>query len=214
MKLGARIIPMMAIAFFLVPTLFADDTTKPADLHKKDESVKSTTTPGASDRPKKPGKTGLPVPAPSSQSREHGHATPKVELFMGYSFWRAVPDSTRNRTDAMHGGSASLAYNLNNHLGLVFDFGGFRVDSVEFTSPGAGFSPSRVVDVDGNVFTFLFGPRVSFRSHNRLTPFLQVLGGAARASEVTLNGCAAPIPACRPLSEETVFALTAGAGWT
>jgi hypothetical protein len=124
MKLGARIIPAMAVAFFLVPTLFADDTAKPADLHKKDESVNSATTPGPSDSPEKPGKTRLSLPAAPSpttpagegmgkhsdrhgrQSKEHGNTTPKVELFMGYSFWRAVPDSTRNRMDAMHGGSA------------------------------------------------------------------------------------------------------------
>jgi outer membrane protein OmpA-like peptidoglycan-associated protein len=230
MKLGARIIPTMSVAFFLVPTLFADDTAKPTDVRRKDESVNSTMVPGASGKPKTPGETRLSLPGAASrkmpegegmgkhseqhgrQSRERGNTTPKVELFLGYSFWRAVPDSTRNRMDAMHGGSASLAYNLNNHVGLVFDFGGFKVDSVEFTSPGAGFSPSRVVDAEGNVFTFLFGPRVSFRSRDRLTPFLQVLGGAARAGEVTLNGCTAPIPACRPLSEETAFAMTAGGG--
>jgi outer membrane protein OmpA-like peptidoglycan-associated protein len=112
----------------------------------------------------------------------------------------------------MQGGSTSLAYNVNSHVGLVFDFGGFRDDSLKFNSPGAGFSPSRVVDSGGNVFTFLFGPRISFRNHNRLTPFLQVLGGAARASEVTVNGCTASFLACQPLPEETDFALTAGGG--
>jgi outer membrane protein OmpA-like peptidoglycan-associated protein len=135
-----------------------------------------------------------------------------VELFLGYSYWRAVPDSSGNRIFSMHGGSTSLAYNLNNHIGLVFDFGGFRADSLQFNSPGEGFGSSRVVDADGNVFTFLFGPRVSFRNRGRLTPFLQILGGAARASEVTLNGCTATIPACRPLAQETAFAMTAGGG--
>ncbi len=230
MKLGARIIPTMAVAFLLVPTLFADDTAKPTDVRPKEESVNSTMAPGASYKPKTPGKPPLSLPsAPSRKtpeaeqmerhsgrrarlSSERGDTTPRVELFLGYSFWRAVPDSTRNRMDAMHGGSTSLAYNLNNHVGLVFDFAGFHVDSVEFTSPGAGFGPSRVVDAEGNVFTFLFGPRVSFRNHDRLTPFLQVLAGAARAGQVTLDGCAAPIPACRPLSEETAFAMTAGGG--
>ena len=102
-----------------------------------------------------------------------------------------MPDSTGNRIDAMHGGSTSLAYNLNSHVGLVFDFGGFKVDSLQFTNTGAAFTPSRVVDADGSVFTFLFGPRVSFRDHDRLTPFLQVLGGAAHASDVTLDSCSA-----------------------
>jgi hypothetical protein len=131
---------------------------------------------------------------------------------MGYSYWRDVSKGTENRIVAMHGGSTSLAYNLNSHVGLVFDFGGFRDDSLKFNSPGAGFSSSRVVDSGGNVFTFLFGPRVSFRNHDRLTPFLQVLGGAARASEVTVNGCTTSLLACQPLPEETGFALNAGWG--
>ena len=131
---------------------------------------------------------------------------------MGYSYWRDISKGTENRIVAMHGGSTSLAYNLNSHVGLVFDFGGFRDDSLKFNSAGAGFSPSRVVDSGGNVFTFLFGPRVSFRNHDRLTPFLQVLGGAARASAVTVNGCTTSLLACQPLPEETAFALTAGGG--
>jgi outer membrane protein OmpA-like peptidoglycan-associated protein len=230
-KFGARSIATLAVtSFLLVPRIFADDTGKPADAAKNDESMNSAATPGAAIKPKLAGEklppsrtaspghaparagTGKQSPKHAGRSREHERTTPKVELFLGYSFWRAVPDSTRNRMDAMHGGSTSLAYNLNKHLGFVFDFGGFKTDSVEFTSPGAGFSPSRVVDTDGNAFTFLFGPRVSFRNHHWLTPFLQVLGGAARASEVTVNGCTASILACQPLPEETAFALTAGGG--
>jgi outer membrane protein OmpA-like peptidoglycan-associated protein len=230
MKLGARIIPTMAIAFFLVPVLFADDTPKPADATKNHESVNSTAASGAAAKPEPGGEPVLRLPAvslletPSAEGREkhstkHGNlamawdnTAPKAELFLGYSFWRAVPDSTKNRIDKMHGGSTSLAFNLNNHLGLVFDFAGFSVDSLEFTSPGAGFSPSRVVNVEGNVFTFLVGPRVSFRKHNRLTPFLQVLGGIAHADDVYLNVCSLSIYACRPLPEETAFAMTAGGG--
>lgn len=231
MKLGTRIIPTLAVAFFLVPTLFADDTAKPGDPPKKDGSVKSTAAPAASAKPKTAGKSLLAMPAAASRqmpaggggmgrhSERHGRrsggqgdSTPRVELFMGYSFWRAVPDSTKNRIDGMHGGSTSLAYNLNRRVGLVVDFGGFKVDSLEFTNTGAGFTPSRVVDVKSNVFTVMFGPRVSWRDHDRFTPFLQVLGGVAHADDVTLVGCTAPIYACTPLLKETAFAMTAGGG--
>lgn len=231
MKLGARIIPIVAVAFFLVPTLFADDTAKPGDTPKKNESVNSSAASGAPAKPERAGTPLLSLPGGSSRQTpagEHkgkhsqGHErrmrgrdndTPKVELFMGYSYWRAVPDSIRNRIDGMHGGSTSLAYNLNRHLGLVADFGGFKVDSLEFTSPGAAFSPSRNVDAKSNVFTVMFGPRVSFRDHHdRFTPFLQVLGGVAHADELTLVGCTSPIYACTPLARETVFAMTAGGG--
>jgi outer membrane protein OmpA-like peptidoglycan-associated protein/opacity protein-like surface antigen len=226
--LGTRILPTIAVAFFLVPTLFADDTPKPGDTPKNDESVASTTAPGAA--AKLAGKTTLPLSAASSRQAPAGEgkgnrsgrrshragaqsdSTPKVELFLGYSYWRAVPDSIRNRIDGMNGGSASLAYNFNRHLGLVADFAGFGVDSLEFTSPGAAFSPSRNVDAQSKVFSFMVGPRLSFRDHGRFTPFLQVLGGVAHAEDVTVDGCNAPIPACTPLLSENAFALTAGGG--
>jgi outer membrane protein OmpA-like peptidoglycan-associated protein len=230
MKLGKRTIPAMAVALFLVPALFADDTAKPANPPGKVDPAISAAAPVPSPS-SAPARKSLPAlpPAASSQSPagqgvgtrsgKHGSrsnwegpSVPKVELFLGYSYWRAVPESTGNRIESMNGGSTSLAFNVNKHLGLVFDFGGFGVDSLQFTSPGAGFSPPRVVNVDGNVFTFLFGPRISFRDHDRITPFIQVLGGAARASEVTLNGCDVQIYACVPLPEETAFAMTAGGG--
>ena len=102
-----------------------------------------------------------------------------------------MPDSAKNRLVEMHGDSTSLAYNFNSHFGLVFDFAGFRVDSLELNSPGAGFGTSRTVNTGGNVFSLLFGPRVSFRNHERLTPFLQVLGGGVRASQINIEGCTA-----------------------
>ena len=228
MKLGTRILPTMAIALFLVPALFADDTPKPGDTPKKDDSASVTAAPAAASKPA--GKTALPMsPAPSAQapageghgnhSRRHARraaqqndSTPKLELFMGYSFWRAVPDSTSNRIDGMHGGSTSLAYNFNRHLGLVVDFGGFKVNSLEFSSLGPAYSPSRNVDVNSSVFTFMLGPRLSFRDHGRFTPFLQVLGGVAHAGDVNLVGCNAPIYACTPLLSQNAFTMTGGGG--
>jgi outer membrane protein OmpA-like peptidoglycan-associated protein len=229
MKLGTRIFGAIAVALLLAPALFADDTPTPANMPNKAKSANSALAPSGSATPTSTEKLLTPLPAASStkpppeeaaknsqkhgrRSSEQGSASPKVELFLGYSYWRAVPQSTGNRIDAMHGGSASIAYNLNHHLGLVFDLGGFRVDSLQFTNTGPAFTPSRVVDADGSVFSFLFGPRVSFRDHGRFTPFLQVLAGAAHAGEVTLDSCNVAILACQPLPSETAFALTAGGG--
>jgi outer membrane protein OmpA-like peptidoglycan-associated protein/opacity protein-like surface antigen len=228
MKLGTRILPTMAVAFFLVPALFADDTPKPGDTPKKDESVSFTTAPGAATKPAV--KSAPPLSAESSpqasagegnakhsgqhrgHTRDQGDSTPKLELFLGYSYWRAIPYSTENRIESMNGGSTSLAYNFSRHWGLVGDFAGFRVNSLQFTNEGPGYSPSRVVDAESNVFTVMFGPRLSFRNHGKFTPFLQVLGGVAHADELTLNNCTAPVFACTPLPRETVFTMTAGGG--
>jgi outer membrane protein OmpA-like peptidoglycan-associated protein/opacity protein-like surface antigen len=228
MKLGTRILPALAVAFFLVPALCAHDTPKPGDTPKKDESAASTTAPGAPSKlaskplPSSPGPSSTQAAAGEGNEKHpgrHSHrakaqsdSTPKLELFLGYSYWRAVPYTNSNRMESMNGGSTSLAYNFNRHVGLVADFAGFRVDTLQFTNAGPAFTPSRVVDARSNVFTVMFGPRVSFRDHGRLTPFLQVLGGVAHADDVTLDNCTAPIYACTPLQAQTTFTMTAGGG--
>src|ERR1035441_7776254 len=59
--------------------------------------------------------------------------TPKVELFVGYSYLRAVPaPAAGNRLMWMNGGSTSLAYNLNRYLGIVGDFGAYTNSQMLF----------------------------------------------------------------------------------
>jgi outer membrane protein OmpA-like peptidoglycan-associated protein/opacity protein-like surface antigen len=132
--------------------------------------------------------------------------TPKVELFVGYSYLRAVPaPSDGNRLVWLNGGSTSIAYNFNRHLGLVGDFGGFDDSQLQLTGTGT------VPDSSGTAYTYLFGPRLSFRNYSRITPFVQVLAGGIHASDVTLSsGCTGA--GCTPLPAENSFAMTAGGG--
>ncbi len=132
--------------------------------------------------------------------------TPKVELFVGYSYLRAMPTlADGNRFMWLNGGSTSIAYNFNRHLGLVGDFGGFGDTQLRLSGIGA------VPDSSGKAYTYLFGPRLSFRNHARFTPFAQALFGGIHASEVTLSsGCTGA--GCTPLPAENSFAMTAGGG--
>jgi outer membrane protein OmpA-like peptidoglycan-associated protein len=131
---------------------------------------------------------------------------PKLELFIGYSYLRAVPSITAsNRLVWLNGGSTSLAYNFNRYVGIVGDFGGFADSELNLT----GTSSSHAVDSSGKVFTYLVGPRFSYRKHDRVTPFAQVLVGAAHASAVTLSTCT---DVCQLLPSESSFAVTAGLG--
>lgn len=100
-------------------------------------------------------------------------------------------------TSNIHGGSASLAYNFNNWFGMAADFGGSKISSIN----ASGF-PS--VDVDSTLFTYLFGPRISYRTKT-LTPFGQVLFGGAHITDVTSGG----VTVAR---SENAFAMTAGGG--
>lgn len=136
--------------------------------------------------------------------------TPKAELFLGYSYLRAVPaPADGNRMMWLNGGSTSIAYNFNRHLGLVGDFGGF--DDSQIRLAGTGANSSNVVDSSGTAYTYLFGPRLSFRNHERITPFAQVLFGGIHASAVTASsGCTGA--GCAVLPSENSFAMTAGGG--
>jgi hypothetical protein len=131
-------------------------------------------------------------------------------VFLGYSYLRAVPTlAAGNRLAWLNGGSASVAFNVNRYLGLVGDFGGFNDTQLLLT--GTGTNPSTVADSSGTVYTYLFGPRLSFRGHDRITPFAQALFGGMHASEVTLSsGCSGA--GCTPLPVENSFAMTIGGG--
>ncbi|SEB49353.1 OmpA family protein [Terriglobus roseus] len=153
--------------------------------------------------------TVLAVPAClSAQTRmEEKKDYPKSELFVGYSYLRAVPTlADGNRLVTLNGGSTSLAYNFTRHFGLVTDFSGYADSELRLSGPGA--IPTRIADSSGSVYSMLFGPRFSFRAKH-FTPFVQVLGGGAYATAVTLKNCTT---ACTPLPEQGSFAMTAGGG--
>jgi outer membrane protein OmpA-like peptidoglycan-associated protein len=135
---------------------------------------------------------------------------PRFDIFLGYSYLRAVPElANGNRLVDLNGGSASVALNLSRYFSLVADFGGY--DDTQLRLAGPGENPPSVVGSAGSAFTYLFGPRLSLRNHSRLTPFAQVLFGAAHAGEVTLSNCTGL--SCTPLPAQTAFALTAGGGF-
>ena len=89
--------------------------------------------------------------------------TPAAEVSASYSYLRwGLPDGLSH-----HGGSISVAVNLNRWLGLAADVGGYHA---------APFG------VTHNTYTYMGGPRFSYRKSSRVTPFAQVLLGGARAT--------------------------------
>jgi outer membrane protein OmpA-like peptidoglycan-associated protein len=134
--------------------------------------------------------------------------TPKVEWFVGYSFWRAMPTASSNRMGYLHGGSTSVAYNFNRYVGLVADFGGYDNSRLTLFSP----TGSQTLNSGGSAYTYVFGPRFSYRRHERFTPFVQALFGGVHASPVTISGCTGN-PNCTPLGSDNTFATLLGAGF-
>ena len=201
MRLSTRKIAPLAIAMFLLSPLFlqassigyssssAQDGSGNADTSS---SVAPTT--GATAAPK---------------ATKPQIITPTFELFLGYSHVRAIPGQRDwNRVSWLNGGSTSLAYNINNFMGLVADFGGYASSQVRLVGPG--INPPVLTDSDGKVFTYLVGPRFSYRSTSRVTPFAQALFGVAQARAVNISNCVGT--GCTPLPAQTGFAMTAGAG--
>lgn len=115
--------------------------------------------------------------------------TPKAEAFGGYSFVRL--DGGTNLSRGWHG---SVAGNFNSYLGIVGDISG------HYRGFGGGASV--------NLHNFTFGPRLTFRSQDKLEAFTHATFGVARtgasAAGLTIS--------------ESAFAFTFGGGvdikWT
>jgi len=114
----------------------------------------------------------------------------KADLFLGYSYGRIMPQTSGAGNFNINGGASSIAWNLNDSFGIVADFAGYRVGKIN------GFDP------DASAFTYLFGPRFSYRRTKNVTPFAQVLIGGARVS------CNLLLPS----SSRSALAMTLGGG--
>lgn len=139
-------------------------------------------------------------------------AQDKVELFGGYSYFRAsiregqfnpcvtvCPNLTFSTSHAnLNGWALSGQYKLLPFFGAVADFNG-----TYGTANGAG----------AREHTFLVGPQVSLPT--RVSPFVHALFGAAIESQSPGNACAAVTSiTCRfTLGSDTSFATAIGAGF-
>ena len=211
MKFRTRMIATTAaVALLAPPFLYAAEDS--ANSSSKVTAVDSAVTPDAVGYAEVPAMllaARSAAPAPSSGRTYRSY--PRAELFLGYSYLRSVPFQPMltpgNRMVRLNGGSASIAFNLNRTLGLVGDFGGFNDTKLQIA--GTGANPPRAADASGTAYTFMAGPRLSFR-YSRVTPFVQALFGGVHASQVTLSNCTGVL--CTPLPSENAFAVTAGGG--
>jgi outer membrane immunogenic protein len=102
--------------------------------------------------------------------------TPKVDVFAGYSYVRENPGPRSGDSFSLNGGSASVTYHIKDWISGVADFGGYHNGNIL----GSG--------VDGTLSTYLFGPRVSYRSFRHFTPFAEALFGVAHAGASIAGG--------------------------
>ena len=128
---------------------------------------------------------------------------PKAEVFGGYSYLHTRDDGFSTN---FNGASGSVAINANEWFGVVGDFGYYHaspdVSSITVLLPGVNASASL------NTFSFLFGPKITMRGHEKFTPFAQaLLGGARQKTTLDVTGFGSTS------SSETAFAMALGGGF-
>lgn len=125
---------------------------------------------------------------------------PKAEVFGGYSYLRTSEGGVDLNSN---GASGSFSFNPSAPLGLVADFGYYHaspnVSSLIVVLPIS-------TDVSVNTFSYLFGPKLAIRSHEKVTPFVQALfGGAHQKTTVKVSGISVS-------DSESAFAMALGGG--
>jgi hypothetical protein len=126
---------------------------------------------------------------------------PRGEVFLGYShlacnnpsyiFGFGVGGKKPGNNCSYNGWDLSVAINANKLASFVADVGGTYNAS----------NPPRGLQDHYHVYTFLFGPRLSLRKFNKVTPFVQGLVGIARVT-----------PGLLGWPYENDFAVALGAG--
>jgi opacity protein-like surface antigen len=133
---------------------------------------------------------------------------PKVETSPAFMFIRTptsftVPNGGPSFSESFNcaGGGGTFAYNFTSVLGLAADLGGCKYFGETV--------PALASKISGNDFTYMFGPRFTFRSSSAFRPFFEVNFGGNRLS-LSCNSNTS----CNGTSySKNAFALTAGGGF-
>jgi hypothetical protein len=129
----------------------------------------------------------LPATA-RGQMMAAGKDSPQADISVDYSYVRANSAAGGNAFN-LQGGSASFAFYFHKYLGLVADVGGY-----DFGGQPAGLS--------AQMYTYMFGPRLTLRKSFRFSPYAQALFGGGR-----LNASTSTVQA-----GENAFVMSLGGG--
>jgi len=126
------------------------------------------------------------------------------DVFVGYSLFRV--NSAQQKVPAFfaNGGVGTVAWNINNHLGVEAEVAGHHNGST----------------FDTTTFSYLFGPRVSYGRAKRFDPYVHGLfGGMHLATSVDASSALVPTPHPVPVpssgryeSSQDHFAFALGGG--
>jgi hypothetical protein len=128
---------------------------------------------------------------------------PKADVFLGYSFLR-VNTASSIPAFTMNGGLGTLGLNINNHVGIEAEFGGYHNGNINNHQ------------FDTTAFTFLFGPRLSVGRSKRFDPYIHALFGGIRGTTSVFvaptTGTGTTSGGSRPSVSQANYAMAAGGG--
>jgi opacity protein-like surface antigen len=123
---------------------------------------------------------------------------PRIETAPAFMYIRVVPGAGLKNWNCF-GGGGTIAYNVNKWFGLAADLGGCKVTGLQ-----SGLS--------ANQFTYLFGPRFTYRNSSRFQPFFEVNFGGDRLG-VSCTNIVTNHGTCNGSNAWNAFAMTAGGGF-
>jgi len=107
---------------------------------------------------------------------------PRTELSLNYSYMHFAPAQANTSNKSLNGGGGAFVYNFNHILGVKMDLQGFGSFTNTFTiAPQPGLPSGAHGSVSGNLFTYLFGPQLKFRSQH-FELLTEALAGAAHSN--------------------------------
>jgi hypothetical protein len=134
---------------------------------------------------------------------------PKIEIPLGFSFVNVHPDIAPITSFNIFGGGGGVVFNITPVVGIKADFMGYtQGNGLRTRLTNQGFTISG--DVQGNLFTYMFGPQ--FKKHSgKWQPFGEALFGAAHSNSFaniynTVHGVASAS------SNNNAFAMEFGGG--
>jgi hypothetical protein len=109
---------------------------------------------------------------------------PRNEVAVDYSYAYYVPSTgySKATNQSLNGGGGAYVFNFSPYLGFKVDLQGYGSFTNNFTIPvSTNFPQGGLANVQGNLFTYLFGPQVKFRTHF-MQPYGNLLVGAAHSN--------------------------------
>jgi hypothetical protein len=125
--------------------------------------------------------TTLVAPCALAQDEE----LPSADAFFGFSLLHAT-SSQPILAGTSYGGVGTLAWNINEHVGIEAEVGGYHNGAVN------------TFHSDTNSVTYLFGPRLSYGRLKRFDPYCHVLVGGIHTATSVLDQ-----PTVNPLIAQT-----------